>query len=106
VQQHHQRRAARPALAGQITSRTRNNKPLAHNGILATHPGHGNALCAPRSGGTRRPGQHLPRAHRTVPAYPARHGFAVPDNPTYDSQADARHWDALGALYEAHLHVR
>jgi hypothetical protein len=30
----------------------------------------------------------------------------VPDNPTYDSQADARHWDALGALYEAHLHVR
>jgi carboxymethylenebutenolidase len=39
----------------------------------------------------------------TVEFYRARHGFAVPDNPTYDSQADARHWDAQGALYQAEL---
>jgi carboxymethylenebutenolidase len=35
--------------------------------------------------------------------YPASHGFAVPDNPTYDAQADARHWEALHELYRAHL---
>jgi carboxymethylenebutenolidase len=35
--------------------------------------------------------------------YPARHGFAVPDNPTYDAAADARHWAALRQLYQAHL---
>ena len=35
--------------------------------------------------------------------YPARHGFAVPDNLTYDEDADARHWEALGALYRACL---
>jgi carboxymethylenebutenolidase len=35
--------------------------------------------------------------------YPARHGFAVPDNLTYDTEADARHWDALRQLYQAHL---
>ncbi|MGI8446600.1 MAG: dienelactone hydrolase family protein [Streptosporangiaceae bacterium] len=39
----------------------------------------------------------------TVEFYPARHGFAVPDNPTYDADADARHWEALRALYGAHL---
>jgi carboxymethylenebutenolidase len=39
----------------------------------------------------------------TVEIYPARHGFAVPDNPTYDTEADARHWDALRQLYQAHL---
>ena len=39
----------------------------------------------------------------TVEFYPARHGFAVPDNPTYDSQASARHWTALGQLYGAWL---
>jgi carboxymethylenebutenolidase len=38
--------------------------------------------------------------------YPASHGFAVPDNPTYDTQADARHWEALHALYRAHLQGR
>jgi hypothetical protein len=27
----------------------------------------------------------------------------VPDNPTYDTEADARHWDALHQLYRAHL---
>jgi len=39
----------------------------------------------------------------TVEFYPARHGFAVPDNPTYDPEADARHWAALRDLYQAHL---
>jgi carboxymethylenebutenolidase len=39
----------------------------------------------------------------TVEFYPARHGFAVPDNPTYDAEADARHWGALRQLYGAHL---
>jgi carboxymethylenebutenolidase len=39
----------------------------------------------------------------TLEFYPARHGFAVPDNPTYDAQADARHWEALHGLYRAHL---
>ena len=33
----------------------------------------------------------------------ARHGFAVPDNPTYDALASDRHWAALGDLYRAHL---
>ncbi len=31
--------------------------------------------------------------------YPAGHGFAVPDNPTYDPKAEERHWDALSRLY-------
>ncbi len=35
----------------------------------------------------------------TVETYPARHGFAVPDNPSYDPEAAARHWRALGELY-------
>jgi len=39
----------------------------------------------------------------TIEFYPARHGFAVPDNPTYDAVAEARHWDALGRLYRDHL---
>ena len=39
----------------------------------------------------------------TLEIYPARHGFAVPDNPTYETEADARHWDALRRLYQAHL---
>lgn len=39
----------------------------------------------------------------TIEFYPARHGFAVPDNPTYDAEADARHWAALHELYRAHL---
>ena len=39
----------------------------------------------------------------TIEFYPARHGFAVPDNPTYDAAAEARHWDALGRLYRDHL---
>jgi len=39
----------------------------------------------------------------TIEFYPARHGFAVPDNPTYDAGAQARHCDALGRLYRDHL---
>jgi carboxymethylenebutenolidase len=38
-----------------------------------------------------------------VEFYPAGHGFAVPDNPTYDADADTRHWEALRQLYGAHL---
>jgi carboxymethylenebutenolidase len=34
-----------------------------------------------------------------VEFYPAHHGFAVPDNTTYDADADARHWAALERLY-------
>jgi carboxymethylenebutenolidase len=39
----------------------------------------------------------------TIEFYPAHHGFAVPDNPAYDRDADARHWEALHELYQAHL---
>ena len=35
--------------------------------------------------------------------YPALHGFAVPDNPTYDAGAASRHWDALAELFGATL---
>jgi carboxymethylenebutenolidase len=39
----------------------------------------------------------------TVEFYPARHGFAVRDNPAYDADAEARHWAALESLYRDHL---
>src|ERR1017187_7289707 len=39
----------------------------------------------------------------TLEFYAARHGFAVPDNPTYDTEADARHWEAPRELYRTHL---
>lgn len=39
----------------------------------------------------------------TIQTYPAGHGFAVPDNPTYDADADARHWAALADLWQATL---
>jgi carboxymethylenebutenolidase len=35
--------------------------------------------------------------------YPALHGFAVPDNPTYDEEAATRHWQALESLYGSAL---
>jgi carboxymethylenebutenolidase len=38
-----------------------------------------------------------------IETYDAHHGFAVPDNPTYDADANARHWQALGELYGAML---
>lgn len=39
----------------------------------------------------------------TIETYPAAHGFAVPDNPTYDEAAAKRHWQALNDLLEANL---
>jgi carboxymethylenebutenolidase len=39
----------------------------------------------------------------TLVTYPAAHGFAVPDNPTYDAAAEARHWQALEDLYGSAL---
>jgi carboxymethylenebutenolidase len=33
--------------------------------------------------------------------YPAAHGFAVPDNGTYDRAADERHWAAMALLFDA-----
>jgi carboxymethylenebutenolidase len=39
----------------------------------------------------------------TLVTYPAAHGFAVPDNPTYDAEAAARHWRALEDLYASAL---
>ena len=39
----------------------------------------------------------------TVEFYPAHHGFAVPDNGTYDPAASARHWEALERLYQSRL---
>jgi carboxymethylenebutenolidase len=35
----------------------------------------------------------------TIETYPAAHGFAVPDNPTFDEDAAARHWAALESLF-------
>ncbi|WP_028925151.1 dienelactone hydrolase family protein [Pseudonocardia acaciae] len=43
------------------------------------------------------------RVEHTVEVYPAAHGFAVPDNPTYDAAADERHWAAVTGFYAAHL---
>lgn len=40
----------------------------------------------------------------TIQAYPAAHGFAVPDNPAYDQAADQQHWTALTNLYATALH--
>ena len=39
----------------------------------------------------------------TVETYPARHGFAVPDNPAFDAACAERHYAALTALYSATL---
>lgn len=41
----------------------------------------------------------------TLEIYPALHGFAVPDNPTYDEAAATRHWRALEELYGTMLAV-
>ena len=35
----------------------------------------------------------------TIETYPARHGFAVPDNPTYDANAAERHWKATEQFF-------
>ncbi|MEU7040774.1 dienelactone hydrolase family protein [Streptomyces varsoviensis] len=39
----------------------------------------------------------------SIEVYPAGHGFAVPDNPTYDTAAFERHWTALADLYAKSL---
>ena len=39
----------------------------------------------------------------TLVTYPALHGFAVPDNPTFDEAAAERHWQALEELYAGAL---
>jgi carboxymethylenebutenolidase len=39
----------------------------------------------------------------TLEVYPAGHGFAVPDNPTFDQAAQDRHWAALEQLYATTL---
>jgi carboxymethylenebutenolidase len=39
----------------------------------------------------------------TVEFYDAHHGFAVPDNGTYDEEAASRHYAAMAALYGANL---
>jgi carboxymethylenebutenolidase len=39
----------------------------------------------------------------TLVIYPAAHGFAVPDNSTYDEAAAARHWKALEDLFASTL---
>lgn len=39
----------------------------------------------------------------TIETYPARHGFAVPDNPTYDEAAADRHWRAMRDLFGSAL---
>jgi len=39
----------------------------------------------------------------TLVTYPAAHGFAVPDNTTYDEAAAQRHWTAMADLYAANL---
>jgi carboxymethylenebutenolidase len=49
--------------------------------------------------------QRLSRAYEdagvrfTMETYPALHGFAVPDNPTFDDSAAERHWEAMERLY-------
>ncbi len=39
----------------------------------------------------------------TVEFYPAAHGFAVPDNTTYDESAAQRHWTATKDFFGVHL---
>jgi carboxymethylenebutenolidase len=39
----------------------------------------------------------------TIEAYPAHHGFAVPDNPTYDESAAERHWGATASFFASAL---
>ena len=39
----------------------------------------------------------------TLEVYPAAHGFAVPDNPTFDKDAAERHWAAMESLYASAL---
>lgn len=44
-----------------------------------------------------------PGVRARIENYPAAHGFAVPDNPTYDAAADRRHQEAQDAFFAMHL---
>ena len=39
----------------------------------------------------------------SIDTYAAAHGFAVPDNPTFDEAAAERHWSAMSSLFGATL---
>jgi carboxymethylenebutenolidase len=39
------------------------------------------------------------RVAHTIETYPAHHGFAVPDNASYDEAAAERHWQAMENLF-------
>jgi carboxymethylenebutenolidase len=39
----------------------------------------------------------------TIETYPAHHGFAVPDNASFDEAAAERHWQALESLFGSNL---
>lgn len=39
----------------------------------------------------------------TIETYPAHHGFAVPDNASYDESAAERHWQAMERLFASAL---
>jgi carboxymethylenebutenolidase len=39
----------------------------------------------------------------TIETYQAHHGFAVPDNPSYDEAAAERHWEAMENLFRSVL---
>ncbi|MEV0264727.1 dienelactone hydrolase family protein [Streptomyces sp. NPDC050617] len=39
----------------------------------------------------------------SIEIYPAQHGFAVPDAPSFDAAASERHWTALADLYAKSL---
>lgn len=41
----------------------------------------------------------------TIERYPAKHGFVVSDNTTYDKAAAERHWRALEELYGSQLGI-
>lgn len=42
----------------------------------------------------------------TIETYPAAHGFAVPDNGSYDAGAAERHWEAMTSLFGSALAQR
>jgi carboxymethylenebutenolidase len=43
------------------------------------------------------------RVTNTIETYPAHHGFAVPDNASFDDAAAERHWQALETLFASEL---
>jgi carboxymethylenebutenolidase len=43
------------------------------------------------------------RVEHTIETYAGAHGFAVPDNPSYDAAAEERHWTAMRDFFGAKL---